>query len=181
MRKISRAHRQTLLTNDLSDNISSHSYRVAWIGWLLAQMEQADAGKVLLMCISHDISEVRSNDQNWVHKKYVKVFEDEIFKDQVQNLPSQKKLELVIKEYNERRTKEALVAKDSDLIDQILLLKEYTWQGNKEAADWLGKNKGRGNMQYKLLKTPSAKKLAGEILNQKPSDWWSKLWTEKRR
>lgn len=26
------------------------------------------------MCLAHDIAEVRSNDQNWVHKKYVKVF-----------------------------------------------------------------------------------------------------------
>lgn len=179
MRKIARAHRQTLLTDDLSDNIASHSYRVTWIGWILSQAEKADSKKVLLMCLSHDISEIRSNDQNWVHKKYVKVFEDEILEDQTKDLPIE--LNEILKEYKERKTKEAIVAKDADLIDQILLLKEYSWQGNHEAADWLGKNKGRGNMQYKLIKTKSGKKLANEILKQKPSDWWSNHWTEKRR
>lgn len=181
MRKIARAHRQSLLTDDLSDNISSHSYRVIWIGWFLAKEERADPYKVLLMCLSHDISEARSNDQNWVHKKYVKVFEDEIVKDQIKNLPVENELGKIMEEYKQRKTKEAKVAKDADLIDQILLLKEYVWQGNKEAEDWLGNNKGKGNMQYKLLHTPSAKKLAGEILKQKPSDWWRDKWTEKRR
>ena len=181
MRKIARAHRQTLLTDDLSDNISSHSYRAIWIGWVLATLEKADTGKVIKMCLSHDIAEVRSNDQNWVHKKYVKVFEDEIINDQLKNLPIEKELSEISKEYGERKSNEAKIAKDADLIDQILLLKEYSWQGNKEAEDWLGGRKGKRNMQYKLLTTASAKKLADEIFRQNPSDWWRNNWTEKRR
>ena len=39
LRKIPRAHQQVLLTQDLSDNIASHSYRVAMIAWFLAKME----------------------------------------------------------------------------------------------------------------------------------------------
>ncbi|KKQ91920.1 MAG: hypothetical protein UU16_C0009G0004 [Candidatus Woesebacteria bacterium GW2011_GWA2_40_7] len=182
MRKIARAHRQSLLTDDLSDNIASHSFRVTWIGYLLAKMEKADAGKVLLMCLSHDIAEARSNDQNWVHKKYVKVFEDEIIKDQVENLPGENDLRNVINEYHERKTKEALVAKDADLLDQILLLKEYVVMGNKEAEIWLGgKRKGKGNKQFQLLTTKSGIKLATEILKQNPTGWWKNIWTEKRR
>ena len=182
MRKIARAHRQSLLTDDLSDNIASHSFRVTWIGYLLAKMEKADAGKVLLMCLSHDIAEARSNDQNWVHKKYVKVFEDEIIKDQVENLPGENDLRNVINEYHERKTKEALVAKDADLLDQILLLKEYVVMGNKEAEIWLwGKRKGKGNKQFQLLTTKSGIKLATEILKQNPTGLWKNIWTEKRR
>lgn len=181
MRKIARTHRQALLTDDLSDNIATHSYRVTWIGWFIAKEEKANAEKVLLMCLSHDMGEIRSNDQNWIHKKYVKVFEDEITKDQIEGLPNKKELGEVLMEYKERKTKEAKIAKDADLIDQILLLKEYAWQGNKEALDWLGENHGRGNVQFKLLQSKSAIKLAKEILKQKPSDWWSKTWTEKRR
>ena len=182
MRKIARAHRQSLLTDDLSDNIASHSFRVTWIGYLLAKMEKADAGKVLLMCLSHDIAEARSNDQNWVHKKYVKVFEDEIIKDQVENSPGENDLRNVINEYHERKTKEALVAKDADLLDQILLLKEYVVMGNKEAEIWLGgKRKGKGNKQFQLLTTKSGIKLATEILKQNPTGWWKNIWTEKRR
>ncbi len=182
LRKIPRAHMQTLMTSDLSDNIASHSYRVSIIGWFLAKSEKVDPYKVLTMCLFHDTAETRSGDQNWVHKSYVKVFEDEIISDQIVDLSQEKELMKIISEYHERKTKESQVAKDADLIDQILLLKEYSWQGNQEAQDWIyGKNKGGGNMQYKLLKTKSGKLLAHEILKQKPSDWWSRKWTEKRR
>ena len=182
LRKIPRGHMQTLLTNDLSDNIASHSFRVSVIGWILAKEEKVDPYKVLTMCLFHDTAEARSGDQNWVHKSYVKVYENEIINDQIQDLPHDKDLLKIILEYHERKTKESLIAKDADLIDQILLLKEYSWQGNQEAQDWIyGKNKGRGNMQYKLLKTKSAKLLADEIMKQKPSDWWRNKWTEKRR
>ena len=67
MRKLPRIHRQTFLTDDMSDNIATHSYRVAIIGWFLAKMEGADPYKVVMMCLAHDMPEVRSNDHNWIH------------------------------------------------------------------------------------------------------------------
>ncbi len=181
MRKIARAHRQSLLTDDMSDNISSHSYRVTWIGWILARMEGVDPYKVLLMCLSHDTGEARSGDQNWVHKKYVKVFEEEIVKDQIKDMPGESELQKITEEYSKRETKEAIVAKDADLIDQIILLKEYVQIGNKEALTWLKNDGNHKNKHFELLKTSSAKKLAKEIYKQNPSDWWKNLWTEKRR
>lgn len=181
MRKIARAHRQSLLTDDLSDNIASHSYRVTWIGYLLANMEKVDANKVVLMCLAHDTAEARSGDQNWVHKKYVKVFEDEIIKDQIAELPGESQLKNILSEYHERESKEAKIAKDADLIDQILLLKEYIMTGNNEAVSWLKNDGNKKNKHFELLYSKSAKNLAKEIVKQNPSDWWKKLWTEKRR
>ena len=102
LRRIQRSHRQTLLTNDDTDNIASHSFRVAIIGWFLAKLERVDASKVLFMCLLHDVPETRSGDQNWVHKKYVKVFEDEITKDQLKNLPGKNELHRIIREYKKR-------------------------------------------------------------------------------
>lgn len=55
LRKVARAHRQTLLTDDLSDNIASHSFRVGIIGWQLAKIERADCYKVVMMCLLHDL------------------------------------------------------------------------------------------------------------------------------
>lgn len=181
MRKIARAHRQSLLTDDLSDNIASHSYRVTWIGWLLAKMEKVDASNVMLMCMAHDTAEARSGDQNWVHKKYVKVFEDEIIKDQITGLPGEADLKKTLGEYHKRETKEAKIAKDADLLDQILLLKEYILSGNKEAVSWLKDDGNKKNKHFELLYSKSAKILAKEIVKQNPSDWWKNVWTEKRR
>lgn len=182
LRKIPRAHMQSLLTHDLSDNIASHSFRVSTIGWFLAQEEKADPYKTVSMCLFHDIGEARSGDQNWIHKKYVKVFEDEIINDQLRDLSQQSRLIELTEEYDERKTKEAKLAKDADLLDQILLIKEYIWQSNKEAYGWLKRGKGNSpNRHIKMLKSTTAKKLAQQIINQEPGDWWKNIWTEKRR
>jgi putative hydrolase of HD superfamily len=181
MRKLMRMHRQTLLTDDLSDSIAAHSYRVSLIGWHLAKMENADPYKTTMMCLIHDISEARTGDHNWVHKKYVKIFEEEIIKDQLGSLPYPD-LEDIANEYHKRESKEAILAKDADLLDQIFLLREYEWQGNKEASIWLqGKNGKKGNAQDLHLRSESAKKIAKGIFSQDPSAWWNDIWTPKNR
>lgn len=185
MRKLLRMHRQTLLTDDLSDNIASHSYRVALIAWILAKMENADANKAAMMALLHDLKEARSGDHNWVHKKYVKIFEDEISKDQLSQVPYEE-LGGTVAEYEKRESIESLVVKDADLLDEVLLLREYAWQGNREAEKWLSEKRGPdnpmgGNMQIKMLKTESAKTLGKIILETGPSDWWEGVWTPKNR
>jgi putative hydrolase of HD superfamily len=118
MKKISRAHQQILLSQDLSDNIATHSFRVVLISWFLAKMEKADSYKTVMMALLHDIKEIRSGDHNYLHKKYVKIFEDEISKDQLGNLPFNELYDINL-EFEERKTKEAIIAKDADLLDQI--------------------------------------------------------------
>jgi putative hydrolases of HD superfamily len=182
MRKLPRMHQQMLLSQDLSDNIATHSYRVAITAWFLAKLEKSDPYKATMMALLHDTKEIRSGDHNYVHKKYVKVFEEEISKDQLGELPFADLFE-IDKEFEDRKSREAIIAKDADLIDQILLLKEYAHQGNKEAEIWLsGKgNENKENVQYHNLKTDSAKELAKEILSGNISEWWENIWTPKNR
>jgi putative hydrolase of HD superfamily len=182
MKKLPRIHQQMLLSQDLSDNIATHSYRVTMIAWFLAKMEKVDVYKAVMMALLHDVGEIRSGDHNYVHKKYIKIFEEEVNKDQLGELPFAD-LFKIRKEYSKKKSKEAVVAKDADLLDQILLLKEYAHQGVREAEIWLkGKgNKERINIQYKNLQTVSAKKLGKIILNGKVSQWWENIWTPKNR
>ena len=181
MRKLIRMHRQVLLTDDLSDSIASHSYRVSVIGWFLAKMEGADPYKTVMMCLFHDIGEIRSGDHNWVHKKYVKVFDEEIDKEQLGTLPYDD-LKTIVDEYSVRESKESILAKDADLLDQVLLLREYEWQGNKEASIWLhGKSGDKMNAQLSRLNSESARKLGEAIYNENPSDWWNNIWTPENR
>jgi putative hydrolases of HD superfamily len=181
LRKIARSHRQMLLTDDLSDNIASHTYRVTMIGWFLAKMEKADPYKTVMMCLLHDMAEARSGDHNWVHKRYVYIHEEEIEKEQLGTLPYGD-LKKLIDEYEERKSKEAIIAKDADLLDQVLLLREYEWQGNKEAGIWLrGKSGDKTNAQLARLKSVSAKKLGAAIYKENPSDWWNNIWTPDNR
>jgi len=124
LRKVLRAHQQTLLSQDLTDNIASHSFRTAFIGYFLANQLKADTDEVVKMCLLHDIEETRCGDQNWIHKKYIKVFEEEIREGQLRNLPGTEELLALSKEYQQRKTLEAKIAKDADLLDEIFLLKE---------------------------------------------------------
>lgn len=178
LRKISRSHRQTLFINDNADNIGSHSHRVSCIAWFLAKMESVDPYKTVMMSLFHDVPETRTGDQNWVHKRYVRVDESKILHDQFKDLPFNDLFE-ILSEYDHRESLESIVAKDADLLDQILLLKEYEHSGNKEATIWLrGKNGDETNKHLARLKTDSAKKLGLLILETTPSDWWKSLWTD---
>ena len=51
LRMVLRSHQQTLLSHDPTDNIASHSFRTAFIGYFLAKELKADADKVLKMCM----------------------------------------------------------------------------------------------------------------------------------
>lgn len=176
LRKITRSHRQTLLTDDLSDNIASHSFRTAIIGYFLAKELGVDADKVIKMCLLHDIEESRAGDQNWVHKRYIKVFEEEIREEQLKRIPKSQELMALSNEYNERKSLEAKVAKDADVLDQLLILREYEWRGNQEAKRWLADKSIRRQLFF-----PLSRQIAKEIRKQRPSIWWDCLWTNKRR
>ncbi|HXK31455.1 MAG TPA: HD domain-containing protein, partial [Candidatus Paceibacterota bacterium] len=178
MRKLPRIHRQVLLSDDTSDTISSHSYRAALIAWFLAKKEGADPYKTVMMSLLHDMEEARTADHNWVHKRYIKIFEDEVREEQMGTLPYQDMKEF-LEEYKKRKSKEAIIAKQADVLDQILLLREYEWQGNKEAAIWLyGKRGGKeGREQINKLSLQSAKELGEAIYTTDPSAWWDNLAT----
>lgn len=181
MRKISRMHRQLLLTDDMSDNIATHSFRVAVIGYFLAKMEGVDPLKVVMMCLLHDMGESRTNDHNWVHKKYTTEAEELIRADQFGNLPFDEFLK-ISDEYAERKSPEAIVAKDADVLDQVLLLREYVWQGNQEASKWLGGKRVEREYAYlDYVKTESAKTLGKALYHEDPSSWWRNLYTNVRR
>ncbi len=176
MRRLPRMHRQTLLIDDTSDTIASHSYRVALIGWHLAKLEEADPYKVVMMCLLHDMGEIRSNDHNWVHKRYVKIYEEEITKDQLGSLPFTD-LYTFATEYMARETVEAKLAKEADILDQILLLREYEWQGSQEAKSWLETK----SKDIARLQSEGAKALGHALLERSPSDWWQDIWTNQNR
>jgi putative hydrolases of HD superfamily len=181
MRKLARMHRQPLLTDDLSDNISTHSYRVAIIGFLLAKLEKADPGKVMLMCLIHDLGESRTSDHNWIHKRYIIEDQMKVMKEQLGSLPIPDFMEIA-EEYEIRKSKESLLAKDADMLDQILLLREYVWQGNKEAQLWLdGKRVKKPYNYIKFLHSKSAKALGRAIYDEEPSSWWKDLYTKHNR
>ena len=71
-----------------AESVAEHSFRTAIIGYTLARMdENVDTGKVVQMCLFHDVPEARIGDLNYVNKKYVKADEEKAVDDLARTLP----------------------------------------------------------------------------------------------
>jgi putative hydrolase of HD superfamily len=166
LRRLTRSHRQVI--QGANDNISDHSFRVAIIGMILANLEQCDENKVLKMCLFHDIVEARTGDANFINQQYVDLREEEARKDQMEGLPIADNISELLQEYEKRESKESIVAKDADLLDQMILQQEYFHKDEKNGKIWQ-------NHSEKDIKTESAKILAQEIRKANPFEWLYQL------
>lgn len=163
-------------------SVAEHLNRVSYIGFMLAMMDRdIDLSKVLQMCMLHDISEARISDLNYVHQKYVERKEKEAHEDLAASVPFGDRILAIINEYEERKTKEAILVKDADNLEWILALKEEVDKGNERALLWI-------KSAVKRLKTKNAQELVKEILKTDSNDWWfdkkaqkSKWWVNRNK
>jgi putative hydrolase of HD superfamily len=170
LRRLTRAHRQMI--GKVNDNISDHSFRVTVIGMILAKLEKCDENKVLKMCLFHDTAETRIGDQNFINKQYLELHEKKAQQDQMKELPIAKEILPLLEEYKEKKSKEAIVAKDADLLDQMILQQEYFYKDSKNRKIWQ-------DYTEEGLKTESAKKLAQKIRKSNPFQWLYQLAEDK--
>ena len=170
LRRLTRSHRQMIET--VSDNISDHSFRVAVIGMVLAKIEGVDEDKVLKICLFHDLVEARTGDANWINQQYVKNNEEKAREEQMKGLPIEGEVLGLMKEYEERKTREAILAKDADLLDQMILQQEYFYKDKENGNKWQ-------NYTERQIKTETAKKIAEKIRQSNPFEWLYQLSEEK--
>lgn len=154
------------------DTIAEHAFRTAQIGYVLAHLEDVDINKVTTMCLFHDNAEARIGDHHKIMARYIDTHEAEkkATEDQLKNLPKEisKKLLLLAEDFNERKSKEAVVAKDADLIELALQAKEFLELGYKGKQNWLDNIK-------KAIQTKSAKEMFKAIEKSSINDWWQGL------
>jgi len=170
LRRLTRSHRQVI--RGVSDNISDHSFRTAIIGMTLASLEDCNKDKVLKMCLFHDLAEARTGDANLINKLYLNIQEKEAGKDQMEGLPIGKDILELTKEYEKQESLEAVLAKDANLLDQMILQQEYLYSDTKNREIWQKHTED-------LLKTDTAKKLAKEIKESNPFEWLYQLAEKK--
>ena len=151
------------------ESVAEHSLRTAMIGYFLAKTEGVDASKVVLMCLFHDVAEARINDPHKVGQRYVdpKEGEKKALIDQMSGVEGSEILGLM-KEFQEQKTAESIVAKDADRLECAVQAKEYIDQGYAEAQNWIDNVKT-------VLKLKSSKKLVDKIEKTSSNDWWKGL------
>lgn len=161
-----------------SQSVAEHTNRVAYIGMVLAMLDPTvDSGKVVKMCLLHDLAEARTSDLNYVHQKYVTADEESAIYSLVKTLDFGDQLLTLLKEYKGRTSKESIMAKDADNLEWILSLKEQADIGNARAETWMPSAIAR-------LKTEVGRKLAMEILTTKADEWWfnkdDEFWVNRK-
>lgn len=154
------------------ENVAEHCHRAMLIGYILAKLEKADTQKVVLMLLSHDLPECRIWDNNLITARYINNSEAEqnAFNDQTEKLPQdiKKEMRTLFKEFNEKKSKESLIAKDADLLECAIEARELIIKGFSDMQNWLD------NIE-KRLKTNSAKNLLTSIKQTHPNKWWEGL------
>ncbi len=149
-----------------AESVAEHSFRTSMIGYTLAQLDgQVDVGRVVQICLFHDLPEARTGDQNYVNKKYVETNEAQAVDDLAGSLPFGDDYRSLWQEFDARQSREALLAHDADQLEMILALKEYKDLGNRNADEWY---------PYCLerLQTDAARQLSETIWTTDSSKWW---------
>lgn len=150
-----------------SQSVAEHSFSMAWIGFILAEILQKPINRerLLLLCLVHDLVEARTGDLNYVNKKYVKADEKLASEDIREAYPCGDFLFSALQEYREGKTAEAKLAHDADQLELLLILKQQMELGNSRALRWFENTRKR-------LGSDLAQELT-EIILKTPSDsWW---------
>jgi putative hydrolase of HD superfamily len=93
-----------------AESVAEHIFRTSMIGYTLAQLdEEADAGRVVLLCLFEDLARTLPFGDDYRSLQY---------------------------EFMAKETREACIAHDADQLEMILALKEYKDLGNRYADEW---------------------------------------------
>ncbi len=154
------------------ESVAEHSFLTAFIAFVMSQMEpETDGGRLVCMCLLHDLPETRTGDLNNVQKRYVDSREDQAIADQVRGLPFGPSIQSLIEEFNECKTREARLARDADQLSFILDLKALSDTGYAGPGKWLPYVLGR-------LTTQTGKTIAEKIMNTEWDSWWLKNYVD---
>lgn len=150
------------------ESVAEHILRTIFIGYAISRIEKGvDELKIIKMCLFHDLPEARTGDMNYVNKKYVTVDEEKAVRELTESLLFGGDIHDILHEFNEKKTKESLLAHDADQLSLILQLKEHGDLGNKYSGEWI-------SFAIKRLYTEVAKNMAEIILRTDSTDWWFK-------
>lgn len=153
-----------------SDSVAEHIFLTAQIAYVLGKMEKVNAERAALIALFHDNGEARIGDGDLVKRIYLDTngAEEKAFFDQIKDLPVEKEMRELYKEWIKRDTPEAIVARDADLLELVLQIKCFLDSGNKLLPIWLKFIKAN-------LKTKSAKKLFETIEKTNIDNWWRQI------
>lgn len=150
------------------ESVAEHVHMMTFIAFVMAKMSpEVHLGRLLSMCLLHDLPEARIGDLNAVQKKYVRAEEAKAVSDLAATLPFGEEMTALMAEFNGRETREARLAHDADQLAFILDLKALADTGYKTPEKWIDHVTAR-------LETDIGRDIARSVLSTQWDDWWLK-------
>ncbi|OGM20358.1 hypothetical protein A2863_04460 [Candidatus Woesebacteria bacterium RIFCSPHIGHO2_01_FULL_38_9b] len=176
LKRIKRSGTSILLGSQIKESIPEHSFYVSLFGILMKHINpMLDLGKLLTMCIIHDVEEVRTGDLHQVNRLYYKVDPELMaFSDMWKGSKLGEKLTDIHTERHESKSSEAMASYDCDTLAELILEKEYLNQGTKEAKEWM-------EFTIQRLKTAEGKRIAEVIVKERSTKWWEEVKNQIRK
>jgi putative hydrolases of HD superfamily len=154
------------------ESIADHSFRAAALAAVVAALEGANPERAALLSLFHDSQETRLTDIPYLAKAYVKRAPNEqVTAEQTRGLPPTV-ADLVsgsVAEYEDKASPESRCARDADKLECLIQAVEYREQGNQNIQPWI-------DSSLAALRTPSAKRLAEEVLRTRSLDWLARFF-----
>jgi len=159
------------------ESVAEHTMRTALLGYLLAEIEGADAARTAVLCLFHDMQETRTGDIPYVGKEYLRAADPaEVTADQVRGLPdaAASAVTAAVQEYEAQESLEAQLAHDADRLECLVQAREYEVQGFEQVTPWIESSQA-------ALRSVTAKRVAEACLEASPGDWWRVFLAQRRR
>lgn len=152
------------------ESVAEHVYAATMIAFILSKLEpDADAQRLITMCLIHDLPEARMGDLNYVQKRYVTADEAAATRDACRDLPFADDINVLLSEFNTGRTLESRLAHDADQLALVVDLKSLNDLGYQTPRKWLPH-------VIERLRTETAKNLAAELMKTPQDEWWMRLF-----
>lgn len=150
------------------ESVAEHTFMATFIANLMAAMQpDANALKLLRMCLLHDLPEARTGDLNAVQKQYVTADEPRAVADLIRCVPFGNEISELLAEFRSGQTLEAQLAHDADQLSLLIDLKSLQDIGYAPPVKWI-------RHVRKRLITETGREMAREILETEWDQWWLK-------
>lgn len=155
-----------MILGDNDEGVGEHTFMTCVIAYFLAKQLGADMETVLIMSVFHDFHEARTGDLDKIAKFYMTRDQDRANRDIFEGIDNE--LLSALDTYEKKKSPEARIAYEANVIAFLVELKLLIEKGNTHAAEWLEGNKKR-------LRLPEAIALADTLAGSDSHDWWKSI------
>ncbi|KKR86408.1 hypothetical protein A2875_00750 [Candidatus Gottesmanbacteria bacterium RIFCSPHIGHO2_01_FULL_46_14] len=154
------------ILGDNQEGVGEHTFMTCVIAYFLAKEQKVNMEKVLIMAIFHDFHEARTGDLDKIATFYMTRDQEKANRDIFEKVDSG--LLVTLNEYEEKKSLEARIVYEANVIAFGVELKLLIEKGNTHAQEWLDAN-------IKRLRLPEAVVLANDLAQANSQDWWKHL------